>query len=328
MGDDEKRIGAARPMPAGARWGVAVCPIVLFSIVVLVLAPACSLRSLAVSSLADALAGAGGVYASDEDPELVRDALPFALKTYETLLVEAPRDVGLLLAACRGFTQYAAGYVEADAERAEIEDWERAEALRERARKLYLRARDYCLRGLEEGAGGIREQLALEPGRAVARLEAGQIELVYWTGAAWGAAISVGLDRPELVVDLPAAEALIERALELDPTWDDGSIHEAMIRLEALPEAMGGSPERARYHFERAVELSSGERASPYVAYATAVSVGAGRRQEFVELLETALAIDPDVRPESRLANLLAQRQARFLLEHVDDYFLPDEGSS
>ena len=306
---------------ARGRWGL------LGAIALLVLLPACSLKSLAVDSMASALAGAGGVYASDEDPELVRDALPFALKTYETLLVEAPENVDLLTAACRGFTQYAAGYVEPDAERAEVEDWEQAEALRARALKLYLRARDYCLRGLEVDVAGISERLALAPREAAAGLRPAQIERVYWTGAAWGAAISIGLDRPELVVDLPAVEALMERALELEPAWDDGSIHEAMIRLEALPEAMGGSPERARYHFERAVELSSGERASPYVAYATTVSVGAGRRQEFVELLRTALAIDPDVRPESRLANLLAQRQARFLLEHVDDYFLPDEGS-
>lgn len=325
---EERGFGSMRPPTGGRRWWVNGRWLGVSSILLLALLPACSLRSLAVSSLADALAGASGVYASDEDPELVREALPFALKTYETLLAEAPEDIGLLLAACRGFTQYAAGFVETDAELAEVDDWERAEVLRERALKLYLRARDYCLRGLEEEASGIDERLRLAPREAAGRLDSDQLELIFWTAASWGSAISIGLDRPELMVDLPAVEALVERALELDPDWDDGAIHEVMIRLEALPEAMGGSPRAVRRHFERAVELSDGERASPYVTFATRVSVSAGRRSEFVELLETALGIDPDARPASRLANLLAQRRARFLLEHVDDYFLPPEGSS
>ncbi|MBL7994972.1 hypothetical protein JNM05_06325, partial [bacterium] len=42
----------------------------------------CSVKTLAINSMADAVSeGTAGVYASDDDPELVGDALPFALKT-------------------------------------------------------------------------------------------------------------------------------------------------------------------------------------------------------------------------------------------------------
>jgi predicted anti-sigma-YlaC factor YlaD len=285
----------------------------------------CSIRSMAVGGLADSLAGSGAVYASDDDPELVRDALPFALKTHETLLAEAPEHAGLLTATCRGFTQYSAGFVEGDALYAEAVDWMEAERLRRRALGLYLRARDYCLRGLELARPGIGTALRLEPEGAVEGLEEESLELIFWTGASWGAAIASGLDRPDLVVDLPAVQALMARALELDEAWDDGAIHTIMISLEALPEAMGGSPERARRHFERAVELSGGRQAAPYLRLASGRSVAEADREEIVRLLEAALAIDPDDAPGSRLANLLAQRRARFLLEHVDDYFLPEE---
>ena len=78
-------------------------------------ATGCSVRTMAVKSLADSLAAGGDVWASDEDPELVRDALPFALKTYESLLAEAPHHQGLLLATCAGFTQYASAFVEGEA---------------------------------------------------------------------------------------------------------------------------------------------------------------------------------------------------------------------
>ena len=107
----------------------------------------CSIRTLAVNALGDALAEGASVYASDEDPELVREALPFNLKTIETLLQSSPQNRGLLLNACRTFTSYAAGFIAADAEVAEWRDFDYAAAdtLKIRARKMYVRARNYCL---------------------------------------------------------------------------------------------------------------------------------------------------------------------------------------
>ncbi len=82
-----------------------------FSIGIVVLLVACTapgcIKKLALNSLADSLAKAGDVFAEDNDPELVRDAIPFALKTAEALLAETPEHEGLLLTACKGFTQYA-----------------------------------------------------------------------------------------------------------------------------------------------------------------------------------------------------------------------------
>ena len=46
--------------------------------------------------VADALSSGGGnAYASDDDPELVRDAVPFGLKTMEALLEKHPEHEGL-----------------------------------------------------------------------------------------------------------------------------------------------------------------------------------------------------------------------------------------
>lgn len=64
--------------------------------------PGCSIRRLAIDKLGDALANGGATYARDDDPDLVRDAVPFGLKTIEALLEESPRHKGLLLAATRG----------------------------------------------------------------------------------------------------------------------------------------------------------------------------------------------------------------------------------
>ena len=117
-------------------------------------------------------------------------------------------------------------------------------------------------------------------------------------------------------------EALARRALDLEEGYDYGSLHEFMITFEgSRSDTMGGSAARAREHFDRAVELSGGFRASPYLALAETVSVRNQDRSEFTALLEKSLAIDPDARPEWRLANLVMQRRARWLLGRADLLF-------
>ncbi|MCP3962944.1 MAG: hypothetical protein GY719_34325 [bacterium] len=288
-------------------------------------ASGCSIRKLAVGSLADALAGSGSAFSSDEDPELIRDALPFALKTMETLIGEAPENTGLLLSACQGFVLYGAGFVELEADRLELTSYRQAKHQHQRALKLYLRARGYCFRALDLTLPGASEALIRSPGEALSGARGEDVRLLYWTAAAWGSAIAAGLDRPELVADLPAVRALLERALELEPDYDRGALHDAMMLLEIAEMDSGvGSLERAREHYERALQLNGGTRAGTYVSWASAVSVKQQDRAEFERLLEKALAVDPDGELESRLANVIQQDRARWLLDQADDLFLDD----
>ena len=284
----------------------------------------CSPRKYAVNQIGNAIAKSGDVFTADDDPELVREAVPFGLKTMESLLRESPKHAGLLLAACQGFTQYAYAFVQMDADYGTA-DFERQEALRQRALKLYLRARGYGLRGLELKHEGLTQRLATDPTQAVEAVTAKEVALLYWTAAAWGSAISLGKDRPELVADFPAVKALMQRALALDENFEGGAIHEAMIVLEALPPEMGGSVERARAHFERAVAISKGEKPGPYVTLAESVSVMKQDRREFRDLLNRALAIDPEKNQSVRLVTVLTQRKARTLLAREDELFIEPE---
>jgi predicted anti-sigma-YlaC factor YlaD len=113
----------------------------------------------------------------------------------------------------------------------------------------------------------------------------------------------------------------LTRALQLDDAWQGGTIHEAMIALDSLPVLLGGSASRAREHFNRAVALANGESAFAYVALATGVAQPAKDRAEFERLLRAAIAIDVSKRPSIRLANLIAQKRARYLLSQTDKLF-------
>jgi tetratricopeptide (TPR) repeat protein len=309
-----------RPTP-GRRIGPGQwCALAILSAI---LSTGCSIKRMAVNAAGNALAGGGTTFTSDDDPELIKAALPFSLKLMESLLAESPRHQGLLFATTSGFTSYAVAFVQQDADEAEKENFEKAEAIKKRALRLFLRARNYGLRGLDVSHPGFQKKLRANPTAAVRVAKKADVPLLYWTAAAWAKAVSLSVDDPNLVGDLPMIEALINRALELDEAWNEGAIHGFLITYEmsrSLPEAEREA--RARKHFERAMALSQGRQAGPLVALAEAVSVPKHDATEFEALLNQALAIDPDQHPESRLINLVMQRRARWLLAQRDDLFL------
>jgi hypothetical protein len=284
---------------------------------------ACSPRQIGINRMASALTDTAGAYSTDDDPEFVRLAAPSTLKMVEMLLDQQPRHPGLLLTACSGFTQYSYAFLQVDAELAQPQDAVRAGELRTRARAMYLRAREYCWRALEERHPGVRVAIDKDPQKAVAVLQAADVPLVYWLSASWGGELNLAGNQLLRLMDLVAIRVILARALVLNGGWEAGALHEAFEALDGMSPLLGGSATRAREHFERAVALSGGHSAFAYVTLAASVSVSAGDRAEFERLLRLALAIDLDARPSLRLANLIAQRRARALLAQVDTLFPP-----
>ncbi len=290
---------------------------------ILALLPACSIQKLAVDGLGKALAESSSVYATDDDPDLVGAALPFGLKTIEGLLAQSPHNQGLLLAATSGFTQYAYAFVQTEADFIEDTDLTRAISLRERALRLYRRAMGYGIRGIEEVRPGFADLLKTDPDKALAPFCKKDVALLYWTAAAWGAAISLDKTNPALSADLPKVEALMRRAFELNAEFGGGVLYDFMIAYEGgRPAAAGGSICRARESLTRAVQLSGGRRAAPLVSFAETVDVAIQDRGEFKKLLDQALAINIEDAPDQRLSNILAQRRAQWLLGRMDRLFV------
>lgn len=282
----------------------------------------CSVRKLATGALADALSGTGTTMASDNDPELVRDASAFGLKTMEGLLPEEPQHQGLLTALTGGFAQYGYAFVQQEADALELAGkLAEAKARRARAHRFYRRALGYGLKGLELKSPGIGERLKSLKGvgEALAPLKKEDVPLIYWTAAAWALAITSNKEDMGLISQLPAPEALVRRALELDEAWGDGSLHEFMVSLEASKP--GGSQAAAQKHYDRALELSGGRHLGLYLAWAEGPLVQGQRKDEFVALLKKVLATDVDQSMPDRLANTIAQRRASLLLAHLDDLF-------
>jgi predicted anti-sigma-YlaC factor YlaD len=300
--------------------------LLLIAIPFLAMNSGCSVKKIAINKIGDALAQSGTTFSSDSDPELVKDALPFSLKLIESLLAESPRHKGLLFAASSGFTQYSYAFIKEEADETEPENFASSSAMRTRARGLFLRARDYGMRGLEASHPGFGAALNKDPLAAVKLTKAADVPMLYWTAASWGLAITLSKNEPALVIDQPVVEALIDRALELNEAYDAGAIHSFLISYEPVRQGASGDPlERARKHFDRAIALSGGFQAGPMVSLAESVSVAKRDRAEFQSLLERALAVDVNAKPEYRLSNLVMQRRARWLLSRIDELFLSTE---
>jgi predicted anti-sigma-YlaC factor YlaD len=287
----------------------------------LMLTTACSVRKYAIKQVGGALANSSGTFSSDNDPELIRAAVPFSLKLIEALLDQTPKDPGLLYAAANGFTEYAYAFIQMDADQIEERDRAAAAAMRERAAKMYLRARDYGMRGLELKHPIFGASLKANPKTAAESLAAKDVPFMYWTALSWAGALAASRDM-FMLPQIPQFEALLDRALQLDEAYDHGALHTFLITFEmASPTRRGDKAARAKQHFERALELGLGHQVGPYVSYAETVLVPAKDRTQFEEMLKKALAIDVNAEPGSRLRNIILQRRARWLLGRADKLF-------
>ncbi|MCL2069947.1 MAG: TRAP transporter TatT component family protein [Treponema sp.] len=299
----------------------------LASFLILLLLASCAIDRMAIQAVSDALTGSGSadVFSSDSDPQLVGDALPFAIKLYEALLSQNPDHQGLLLTTGSLFVMYANAFVQTPAQMLDpVDFWEeRIEAL-DRAKKLYLRGNAILYSALDKKYPGF-STASLENGTLqglLARCRKDDVPLLYWTVASGLSAYSIDLFDFELGSNIPKWSAMIARAYHLDQDFQNGAIDEFYILFYgSMPEYLGGDRAMAEKHFNLALEKSRFLSAGPYVAYATAVCVGAQDYDGFRANLQKALEIDPEDDPSIRLLNILSQRRARHLLENAHDFF-------
>jgi len=200
------------------------------------------------------------------------------------------------------------------------DDFRRAQALRARAANLYLRGRDYAVRGLNLKNPAFMESITRETEATLARVGAEDVAYLYWAAAGWAGALSVAKDNTDLIAALPYTGAMMERVIELDEAFNDGAAYEFLISFEGSSPT--GDPEKARQYYQKALAISGGRMASTYLSLAEAISIPEQDIEEFRRLIDAALAVDVDATPEARLVNILSVRRAERLKKQIPDLFL------
>jgi hypothetical protein len=299
-------------------------------VALLALVAGCDMTTFTARSSAKLFRRASVAFDEQPDYELARQAAPALIMQLEGVLRVVPDDPDLLFSTSKSWASYAFGFIEDDMQAAEARgDLEEAERVRARARRMYLRARDLGLELLEQLAPGAKAAAKAGP-ESLARFVATELDDVehapalLWTGNAWGAAIDISRDDPSLVADKELARVLVERSVELDESYMFASGHTFLGYDRAiLSPALGGDPEAGKKHFERALALTKRQALLVQLNYARSYAAQTQRRDLYVSLLnEVITAPDADA-GQSRLANEVARRRARRLLDNVDELFPP-----
>jgi hypothetical protein len=325
----------------------------LFAVLFFMLS-SCSINRVATKIVADALTGNrnGSVFTTDDDPEFIAEALPFTLKVFESLLLSDSNNIDLIEATAGGFISYANGFLQSPAELLEYDQLDEKDMLLTRAGAMYRRGGSYASRGLELINPGF--DIWFNNGNwdsAFINLNADAVPFLYWKAAAIMGEFSVDSFNPGLMLTIPGAVALIVRALEIEEDYNQGALHDLLIAvfgnvpvsliyrttdtnssysvigvLETYYAAAGAllsnmtTDDQVLFHLELSVRFSDGLKASPYVS-ASSIFIKNQNSAEFKSMLNKALDIDLDIKPENRLMNIISQRKARWLLDHIEDYF-------
>ena len=296
--------------------------------------PSCSIQKMAMNMVADALTGEGGadVFTGDPDPELVRDAIPFAIKLYETLLSQNPGHQGLMLTTGSLFVMYANAFIQGPAEMLPSYAWQDRENALNRAKQMYLRGYNILYDALEAKYRGFKQGIANQNTRQnfLNKLKKDDVGLLYWAVAGGLSAYSIDIMDFELSARISEWNAMIHRAYELNPNFDGWALDEFFIIFYAsLPDVLGGDPDKALVHFQRALEKSGGVSTGAYLSYAQNISLPAQDYEAFESNLKKALEINPDDDASTRLVNIINQRKAKWLLDNAWQFFsflpIPDD---
>lgn len=278
---------------------------VLLMIALLPLGGCASLVSSAATGLADNLSVA---ILNQDDPATVRDGAPSYMLLLDSFIEGSPDDPALLAAGANLYASYGAVFADDEV----------------RASKLTTRARSYGLRALCVSYEPSCDWHSLPYDAFVATLPGipeRDADLVYAYGVATLAYLRAHSADWDSLAFLPQVEALFNRYLEMTGEEAEGAVHTYMgILLTLRPPALGGKPEEAREHFERAIAMTGGRDLSAKVEFARGYAKLLYDRELHDRLLEEVLDADPYA-DRLTLSNVIAQQDAEALLAEAEDYF-------
>jgi hypothetical protein len=306
----------------------------IFSLLACAALPAsgCSMNKVAADTTANVAKAGGAAINGFWDYDMASAATPAAIMQSEALVHVSPDNETLLLGLSRTYVSYTYSWVQDQWELAdEAGEFERADRLEQRVMLLYRRAADLALRVVRKHDSEHQLDEKLKTGKAevvkeyLARVFTSQDDVapLYWAGIAWGSCIAnSGGDLGQLAI-APVARSLLERSVELDPSYNDAGGLGVLGTVEAMfPELFGGSLEKARENYERALELSHRRNHLIQLGYARNYAVNKQDRELFLKLIHEILDA-PDQGDDIRLSNKVARHRAERYLQRVDQYFDP-----
>ncbi len=246
---------------------------------------------------------------SETDLRFAREAMAGNLKLLEGVYRSDPGQDDVRLLLMRGFSGYAMAFLER-------EEPARAATFYRRARDLgmeWLREQSGFSEAFDAGAEALEKQLRRWKTER-------KMAFLYWTAASWGLVIQIRPDDPAEVAYLGRIKAMMQRVADRMPEYYFAGADTFLGAIEAaVPQALGGNPEKAREHFEKALALNERKFLLTLFFYARHYAIGNMKTELAKSLLHEIVRTDPKVLPDAALANAVAIERARKVLKELGE---------
>jgi hypothetical protein len=203
---------------------------------------------------------------------------------------------------------YASGFTDSDASKRALAN----RSFDYASRALCLRNANFC---------DVKVLTYFEFEERLVTIEKPEVESMFIFVSSWAGVIEANSNDWNAVAELPKVKAGLQCVLDTDETVSYGNAHLYMAVMESLlPATLGGKPDLAKKHFDRAIEISDGNNLMAKVLYAEKYARMLFDRKLHDRLLQEV--VDADTGPKDLvLANTLAKQKAAELLADADDYF-------
>jgi hypothetical protein len=267
-------------------------------------------RHIAINTVGGIIDDGFDALTEEQDLEFAAQALPSNLKLLEVMLKNEPDNERILRLLAEGYNSYALGFVE--------------DSSPERAKIFYQRAMDYALslvrqdERLAHAFDGSLDELKAE----LAHRGKDDVPGIFWTAFSMGSYLNLSLSSSDAIAMLPKAEAMMQFVAQVDSSFYHGGADMFLGTLYgSRPALLGGDTVLSRRHFERALRMNGGAFLMTYVYFARSYAVQTLNEPLFDELLAKVDGASLDASPRIRLANAIAKKKAKMLLDRKEDLF-------
>jgi TRAP transporter T-component len=283
---------------------------VLITTILLIFMQGCSIRRMTRKYISNVSESLSIALFRQPDPELAKDGGATFLIAIDSMIQNDPGNERLLLAGLQGYSAYASAFL--------------LETEPARAFTLFNHALQYGvdLCRIRLNTPAINTLNLDELKELLSRTEVTDVDVIYWTASAWAGWMIVHPDKMLGIADLSKVETMMERVLQLDQSYQDGGPHIFFaLYHSSRPPALGGDFDKARFHFEKAMEYAGSEALLPQVLYAKHYARKLLDEALFTSTLKAVISAPPPKNSDLNLMNAIAKQRAQHLLDNMEDYF-------
>ena len=281
---------------------------ILITLCLLLLTSACSMDKMLVRASLPMIEGGITALNQETDLELAEASIPTNLELLEGMIIIDPDNVDLHNYAAQAY--YGLGYGFNEDHRPV------------RASSFYLRGRKHGFTSLAlSGAKNLNGTVeALETD--LKNLDKDDVPALFWTASNWAKWIDLNRDKPEGIAQLHRPTSMMKRVLELDETYYYGSAHMYFgVFYGGRSRMFGGDFDKARFHFDKARELTNGKLLVVDLLQAQFLARQEFDQEDFHNRLTKIVNAPNDLYPELALLNEIAKRKAQILLSKEEEWF-------